>query len=188
LLQTNSYGYAYGSNQRGRNNTNRNNGGSRGEAAGGASVQAGGGKETRLKGLIKDIRSTVNETKDFWIRLPYQLCKEDDEEAARRQSYSSSSRSRYGRQQQQSRGGREEEDNCWNGHDAGRYTNAVVNDGLVYQEQNPEVSVDISRPDVYINEQILALKLITKKLESAHKGQNVEWPSASSCKSTQRPK
>jgi hypothetical protein len=41
------------------------------------------------------------------------------------------------------------------------------------------VSVNTGRTDGFINEQIFALKLITKKLESAHKGQNVEWPSIS---------
>ena len=51
------------------------------------------------------------------------------------------------------------------------------------QERNPEVHVDVNRPDININEQILALKLITRKLESAHKGQNVEWPaSTDNCK------
>ena len=51
------------------------------------------------------------------------------------------------------------------------------------QERNPEVHVDVNRPDVNINEQILALKLMTKKLESAHKGQNVQWPtSPENCK------
>merc|ERR1711884_10782 len=43
------------------------------------------------------------------------------------------------------------------------------------QEMNPEVPVDISKPDIGINEQIFALKLITKKLESAYNGQPVEW-------------
>ena len=85
------------------------------------------------------------------------------------------SRSRYGRQHYS-------ESHCWNGKDTGRYTNAIVSDGLAYQDRNPEVHVDIHRPDVDINDQIVALKLITKKLESAHKGQNVEWPSTSNCK------
>ena len=58
----------------------------------------------------------------------------------------------------------------------------LVGDGLAYQDRNPEVRVDINRPDVDINEQIFALKLITKKMESAHKGQNVDWPSTSNCK------
>ncbi len=71
---------------------------------------------------------------------------------------------------------------CWTGQDAGKYANPVVGDGLNNQEHNPEVSVDIGRPDVYINEQIFALKLITKKIESAHKGQNVDWPASISGK------
>jgi len=52
----------------------------------------------------------------------------------------------------------------------------VVNDGLASQEQNPEVDVDTSRPDVDINEQIFALKLVTNKLENAYNGHSVEWP------------
>jgi hypothetical protein len=52
----------------------------------------------------------------------------------------------------------------------------VVNDGFQSQEQNPEVKVDTSRPDVYINEQIFALKLVTNKLENAYNGHSVDWP------------
>ena len=69
---------------------------------------------------------------------------------------------------------------CWNGSDAGKYLNAVVDDGFTSQELNPEVQVDVSRPDVDINEQIFALKLISKKLESAYNGQPVEWSSSPS--------
>ena len=54
----------------------------------------------------------------------------------------------------------------------------MVNDGLVNQDKNPEVKVDISRPDIDINEQIFALKLMTKRLENAYNGQPVEWPSS----------
>ena len=57
-----------------------------------------------------------------------------------------------------------------------------MSNGLMNQEHNPEVRVDVNRPDVDINEQILALKLITKKLESAHNGHDVEWPTTSNCK------
>ena len=64
------------------------------------------------------------------MKLPYTLC----EEEAKANSDQSGS--------------------CWNGHDADKYTNPVVSDGLVNQEHNPEVNVDISRPDVYINEQV----------------------------------
>ena len=52
----------------------------------------------------------------------------------------------------------------------------VVGDGLAAQESNPEVEVDISRPDVQINEQIFALKLVTNKLDAAYNGHTVEWP------------
>ena len=52
----------------------------------------------------------------------------------------------------------------------------VVGDGLAAQDGNPEVEVDISRPDIQINEQIFALKLVTNKLEAAYNGHSVEWP------------
>ena len=51
-----------------------------------------------------------------------------------------------------------------------------MNDGLVSQEMNPEVDVDTSGPDVDINEQIFALKLVTNKLENAYNRHSVEWP------------
>ena len=101
--------------------------------------------------------------------MPYDVCKEE-----------LSSTQKGGNGWRRNNGGG---DHCWNGHDAGRYTNAIVSDGLLMQERNPEVHVDVNRPDVNINEQILALKLMTKKLESAHKGQNVQWPtSPENCK------
>ena len=67
---------------------------------------------------------------------------------------------------------------CWNGKDAGRYTNSIVNDGLQYQEYNPEVPIDLSRNpgDAQINQQIRALRSITQKIENAHRGLDVEWP------------
>jgi glypican 6 len=111
-------------------------------------------EDTRLKNLIREIRETVGNAKRFWSKLPYSMCEEE------------------------SKSNSDQSGSCWNGHEAGKYVATVVNDGLVSQEHNPEVSVDIGRPDVYINEQIFALKLITKKLESAHKGQNVDWPAS----------
>ena len=67
---------------------------------------------------------------------------------------------------------------CWNGKDAGRYTNSIVNDGLHHQEYNPEVPIDLSRypQDAQINQQIRALRSITQKIENAHKGLDVDWP------------
>ena len=154
FFQSTSYGYAYG---RGRSGSHQNYYRSRNEAE----------NDTRLKNLVRDIRTSLNNTRNFWIKLPYDVCRDNQEKNGRNQW------SRYSNQN----------GNCWNGNDAGRYTKALVSDGLLMQERNPEVHVDVNRPDININEQILALKLITRKLESAHKGQNVEWPaSTDNCK------
>jgi len=155
--QGNAYGYAYGNSGNRRSQSYYRG---REEAV----------EDTRLKNLIRDTRVDMNNTRHFWTQLPYSLCRNSDSRS--RNGNGGHSRSRYGRQHYS-------ESHCWNGKDTGRYTNAIVSDGLAYQDRNPEVHVDIHRPDVDINDQIVALKLITKKLESAHKGQNVEWPSTS---------
>ena len=66
---------------------------------------------------------------------------------------------------------------CWNGKDAGKYTNSIVSDGLVHQEYNPEVPIDLTRfpADAQINQQMRILRSITNKIENAHQGKNVEW-------------
>ncbi len=157
VLQTSSsYGYAYGS--RGKSQQRFHSSNSRGR--GGQNSE-----DTRLKTLIRDIRTELNDTRQFWTELPYDYCRNqiDSDKISRSRGYS--------------------ETKCWNGlDDTGRYANAIVSSGLAYQDRNPEVRVDINRPDVDINEQIIALRLITQKLESAHKGENVEWPSTSNCK------
>lgn len=43
------------------------------------------------------------------------------------------------------------------------------------QQNNPEVSVDVARPNSLVNEQIYALKAITGKLKTAFMGHDVEW-------------
>lgn len=67
---------------------------------------------------------------------------------------------------------------CWNGTSAGQYASNLVGEGLRPQESNPEVRVDVSRQDIDINEQILALRRMTKHLEDAINGQDVNWPSS----------
>ncbi len=51
----------------------------------------------------------------------------------------------------------------------------VMADGLMGQINNPEVDVDIRRPNSQINHQILQLKLITTKLTNAYNGLDVDW-------------
>jgi len=48
-------------------------------------------------------------------------------------------------------------------------------DGAMNQLSNPEVDVDIRRPNFVANQQILRLKLITNKLNNAHNGLDVDW-------------
>uniref|UniRef100_A0A673H2P5 Glypican-6-like n=1 Tax=Sinocyclocheilus rhinocerous TaxID=307959 RepID=A0A673H2P5_9TELE len=61
-------------------------------------------------------------------------------------------------------------DDCWNGHDK---------DGLTNQAKNPEVGVDISRPDTLIRQQIMALKVMTNKLKNAYDGNDIYFQDSS---------
>ena len=175
FLQTSystSYGYAY-------SNGGRRSQGSRGGSGSQDSpISALESKQdTRLKNLIRETRLAINNTRSFWTQLPYELCRApigSNTQQLTGRSRSAGQRSRYGR------GGDSSEGHCWNGRATGRYTNAIVSDGLVHQDRNPEVRVDIHRPDVDINDQIVAIKLITKKMESAHQGQDVKWPTSTS--------
>lgn len=48
-------------------------------------------------------------------------------------------------------------------------------DGVAAQASNPEVTLDASRPNILVNDQIFTLRLITNKLENAYNGMDVEW-------------
>lgn len=50
-----------------------------------------------------------------------------------------------------------------------------MGDGVAAQTGNPEVTLDASRPNTLVNEQIFSLRLITNKLENAYNGMDVEW-------------
>ena len=78
----NSYGYAYGSSSRSRGNYRKNN--------------KDKDEDTQMKKLIREIRSSLNDTREFWTKLPYALCKDNQDEASKvRGGYA---RSRYDRQ------------------------------------------------------------------------------------------
>lgn len=150
-------------------------------------------EDTKLKKLIKEIRESVEKAKGFWTQLPYGLCEDDSvgtgpskfiEPEIYLSLFHNSDRFWFFRLGSSSirniatSVGNMQNSNCWNGKDAGSYDSSVVNDGLVNQDRNPEVKVDISRPDIDINEQIFALKIMTKRLENAYNGQPVEWPNS----------
>ncbi|KAF4108698.1 glypican-6b [Onychostoma macrolepis] len=105
---------------------------------------------TRLDRLVTDVKEKLKKFRKFWSSLPEAFCQEEHVAAAE-----------------------SAEDDCWNGRDKGRYVPEVLKDGLTNQANNPEVSVDISRPDTLIRQQIMALKVMTNKLKNAYDGNDI---------------
>lgn len=56
-----------------------------------------------------------------------------------------------------------------------RYLPDVTGDGLVSQINNPEVEVDIARPDVRTRQLIMELRVVTNKLRHAQSGQDMDF-------------
>uniref|UniRef100_A0A8C7WYI9 Glypican 6a n=1 Tax=Oryzias sinensis TaxID=183150 RepID=A0A8C7WYI9_9TELE len=61
-----------------------------------------------------------------------------------------------------------------------RYFPEVVKEGLTNQINNPEVDVDITRPDTLIRQQIMALRVMTNKLKNAYNGNDIYFQDSSS--------
>lgn len=60
-----------------------------------------------------------------------------------------------------------------------RYLPEVMGDGLANQINNPEVEVDITKPDMTIRQQIMQLKVMTNWLRSAYNGEDADFQDAS---------
>lgn len=60
-----------------------------------------------------------------------------------------------------------------------RYFPEVVKEGLANQLNNPEVEVDITRPDTLIRQQIMALRVMTNKLKNAYNGNDIYFQDSS---------
>ncbi|XP_029601820.1 glypican-6 [Salmo trutta] len=60
-----------------------------------------------------------------------------------------------------------------------RYFPEVVKDGLTNQLNNPEVAVDITRPDTLIRQQIMTLRVMTNKLKNAYNGNDIFFQDSS---------
>lgn len=56
-----------------------------------------------------------------------------------------------------------------------RYLPEVIGDGLANQINNPEVEIDITKPDMKIRQQIMQLKIMTNKLKNALNGRDVDF-------------
>lgn len=60
-----------------------------------------------------------------------------------------------------------------------RYLPEVMGDGLANQINNPEVEVDITKPDMTIRQQIMQLKIMTNRLRGAYSGNDLDFQDAS---------
>ncbi|XP_049744561.1 glypican-1 [Elephas maximus indicus] len=108
-----------------------------------------------LEKLVSEAKAQLRDIQDFWISLPGTLCSE-------RVAMSTAS-----------------DDRCWNGMTKGRYLPEVMGDGLANQINNPEVEVDITKPDMTIRQQIMQLKVMTNRLRSAYNGKDVDFQDTS---------
>ncbi|KAG5843618.1 hypothetical protein ANANG_G00152850 [Anguilla anguilla] len=101
---------------------------------------------TSLDRLLTDVKKKLKQAKKFWSTLPENVCVEDRVEPG---------------------------DECWNGTAKSRYESVVMGSGLANQVSNPDVEVDVSKPDVMIRRQIAVLKEMTNRLKAAHSGNDI---------------
>uniref|UniRef100_H3D8Y7 Glypican 6a n=1 Tax=Tetraodon nigroviridis TaxID=99883 RepID=H3D8Y7_TETNG len=97
---------------------------------------------TSMDKMVVEVIRKLGESKRFWSELPDNICSSDSVAEP-------------------------DEERCWNSHIQGRYFPEVVKEGLTNQMNNPEVHVDITRPDTLIRQQIMALRVMTNKLRNA---------------------
>ncbi|CAH1781255.1 unnamed protein product [Owenia fusiformis] len=107
---------------------------------------------TNLDTLVRGIKKKIEDAKKFFSNMPYAIC--NDEMLAAPPS---------------------NKDECWNGMEQARYQPEIVLDGLVNQNNNPEVDVDVTRPHSIIQQQILQLKTVEQKLKAAANGIEVDY-------------
>ncbi|XP_068599616.1 glypican-1 [Brachionichthys hirsutus] len=108
----------------------------------------------RLEMQVSDLSSKLREMRQYWIQLPVALC---SKMAA----------------------GGTSQDKCWNGITKARYLPEMMGDGLANQINNPEVELDITKPDMTIRQQIMQLKIMSNRLKNALEGNDVDFQDAS---------
>ncbi|XP_063280829.1 glypican-4-like isoform X2 [Prinia subflava] len=107
---------------------------------------------TSLDRLVTDVKEKLKQAKKFWSSLPSNICNDEKMSV-----------------------GTVNENECWNGSAKSRYDFAVTGNGLASQVNNPEVQVDITKPDMVIRQQIMALRVMTNKLKNAYSGNDVNF-------------
>ncbi|XP_041658706.1 glypican-1b [Cheilinus undulatus] len=110
---------------------------------------------SKMDKLVSDVTIRLRDMQPYWISLPSVLC--SDRVAT----------------------GTGAEEKCWNGMSRARYLPEVIGDGLASQINNPEVEIDITKPDMTIRQQIMQLKIMTHRLKNALNGQDVDFQDTS---------
>ncbi|XP_053311346.1 glypican-6 [Spea bombifrons] len=105
---------------------------------------------------VTEIKEKLKVSQKFWSTLPQSICKEE-----------------------RITGRLPNEEECWNGHSKARYLPEIMTDGLINQINNPEVEVDITKPDTSVRQQIMALRVMTNKLKNAYHGNDVNFQDTS---------
>ncbi|XP_067142875.1 glypican-6-like [Centruroides vittatus] len=108
---------------------------------------------TSLDRLIQSIRKRFKRTKGYWSKLPQTMCNNE----------------------QLSGSPQKRDSNCWNGFHQARYDNVTMLNGHNSSVIN-ELIDGSNHLNSFVNQQVLALKLITSKLKDAYNGMDVEWP------------
>ncbi|KAI2650465.1 Glypican-1 [Labeo rohita] len=108
----------------------------------------------RLEVQVTDVSSKLKEMQFYWIQLPSALC------SGKTASSTTS-------------------DKCWNGMTKASYLPEVMGDGLANQINNPEVEIDITKPDRTIRQQIMLLKIMSNRLKNALNGNDVDFQDTS---------
>ncbi|XP_049889283.1 glypican-1b [Epinephelus moara] len=114
-----------------------------------------GSSSTKMDRLVSDVTIRLRDMQPYWVSLPAVLC--SDRVAT----------------------GTGAEDKCWNSMSRARYLPEVMGDGLASQINNPEVEIDITKPDMTIRQQIMQLKIMTHRLRNALNGQDVDFQDTS---------
>ncbi|XP_038574071.1 glypican-1b [Micropterus salmoides] len=114
-----------------------------------------GSSSNKMEKLVSDVTMRLRDMQPHWVSLPSILC--SDRVAT----------------------GTGAEDKCWNGMNRARYLPEVMGDGLASQINNPEVEIDITKPDMTIRQQIMQLKIMTHRLKNALNGQDVDFQDTS---------
>uniref|UniRef100_A0A4W4DPS7 Glypican-1 n=1 Tax=Electrophorus electricus TaxID=8005 RepID=A0A4W4DPS7_ELEEL len=106
---------------------------------------------------LSNVSRKLSEVMQYWVQLPSKLCVDHEAKT------SDASR-------------------CWNVCVC-RYLPELIRDGLASQINNPEVEIDITKPDMTIRQQIMQLKIMTSRLRNALKGNDVDFQDTSECRS-----